>query len=131
MTTNFAGQPSSGIPPAIDPRHHQPALELPQGQTYEGLLRTLTSFTIHADESAVDSASTGGELATYVNEDYERFLRTLSLVPPGPLDLLEIGANPYFMTYLLKKFRREARLSLANSFGGAQEQRLTGPSMSE
>jgi SAM-dependent methyltransferase len=34
--------------------------------------------------------------------------------------MLEIGANPYFTTYLISKFRPEANLRLTNYFGGSQ-----------
>jgi SAM-dependent methyltransferase len=52
----------------------------------------------------------------YLRHDLQRFLRTLDLVPQGRGRLLEIGANPYFTTLLLKYFR-EYDLSLANYFG--------------
>jgi SAM-dependent methyltransferase len=108
--------------PSISPREHQPRLPLPEAATYDGLLASLVSFAIDATEMGAHEGKRG-ELETYAREDYERFLHTLALVPHGALELLEIGANPYFTTYLLKKFRPEARLTLANSFGGLQEQR--------
>ncbi len=59
-----------------------------------------------------------GELASYAEEDCNRFLYTLDLVPSGPGSLLEIGANPYFVSLLLKTFRTDLRSSRVNYFGG-------------
>jgi len=64
-------------------------------------------------------ASPRGELEGYARQDCERFLRTLALVPEQPVNVLEIGANPYFNTVLLKRFRPLAELTLTNYFGGA------------
>lgn len=94
----------------IDPRSTQPELPLPAGIGRDAILAALTSFSID------DAAS--GELDAYAREDCDRFLHTLALVPTGPLKILEVGANPYFLTYLLKRFRPEADLTLLNFFGG-------------
>ena len=56
----------------------------------------------------------------YLEEAFERFLYTLQLVPDETGRLLEIGASPYFMTRLLRKFRRYD-LSLVNYFGVGYE----------
>jgi len=58
------------------------------------------------------------ELQGYIADSFDRFLLTLSGVPPGGEGerLLELGANPYFLTLLLKRFRRY-ELELANFFG--------------
>jgi SAM-dependent methyltransferase len=57
----------------------------------------------------------------YLNDAFQRLMTTLSLVPRFPEDrsprLLELGANPYFMTLLLKQFRPKYDLHLANYFG--------------
>ncbi|WP_165190487.1 class I SAM-dependent methyltransferase [Caulobacter soli] len=94
---------------SIDPRHFQPALPLPGGYSRDQILRSLLSFSI--------DGGAGGELEGYAREDCDRFLHTLSLVPEGPLRILEIGANPYFLTYLLKLFRPSAEVTLVNYFG--------------
>jgi len=55
----------------------------------------------------------------YVNEALQRFLITVSMIPPAHgLDqkLLELGANPYFLTVLLLDQTRY-RIELANYFG--------------
>jgi len=56
----------------------------------------------------------------YLNDAFQRLYTTLSLIPRAKdtsPTLLELGANPYFLTILLKRFRPEQRLSLANYFG--------------
>ncbi len=55
------------------------------------------------------------ELWGYIQEAFLRFVNTICLVPQGSGTLLELGANPYFLTLLLKKFRRYD-LELANFF---------------
>ena len=55
------------------------------------------------------------ELAGYLAGDLHRFLYTLHLVPEGEGKLLELGANPYFISRLLKWYRRY-ELTLANFF---------------
>jgi SAM-dependent methyltransferase len=52
----------------------------------------------------------------YLHGDFRRFVYTLGLVPEGGGRLLEIGANPYFTTLLLRRFRGY-ELTLANYFG--------------
>ena len=56
---------------------------------------------------------------SYISLALRRFLITVSMVPPAPRPgsrLLELGANPYFITLLLKKFTNY-ELVLANYFG--------------
>lgn len=101
--------------PEIDPRAHQPELVVPDGRSREDILDVLTSFSI--------DGSAAGELENYAREDCDRFLYTLSLIPNGPIRILEVGANPYFLTYLIKTYRPEAGLTLLNYFGGPTELR--------
>lgn len=91
----------------IDLAHHP--LVLPPGETEESLRRYLASYWME-DGSGKD------ELPFYLEEAFGRFLYTLELVPDGTGRLLEIGASPYFMTRLLRRFRRYD-LSLVNYFG--------------
>ncbi len=56
------------------------------------------------------------ELINYLQEDFFRFCYTLHLVPQEEGKLLELGANPYFTTRLLKCLRNY-ELTLANYFG--------------
>lgn len=47
------------------------------------------------------------ELRTYLEEAFYRFVKTLQLVPINSKGkILEIGSNPYFLSILLKKFRK-------------------------
>lgn len=73
-----------------------------------------------------------GELRAYLEDCFRRLLVTLSLVPGGEGRVLELGANPYFFTMLLKRFRRY-ELELTNFFGGRGEnvQRLRNESTGE
>jgi SAM-dependent methyltransferase len=55
----------------------------------------------------------------YLTLSLRRILITLEAIPPAPEAggrLLELGANPYFLTLLLKRFSRY-ELTLANYFG--------------
>ncbi|MBN8481202.1 MAG: class I SAM-dependent methyltransferase [Xanthomonadales bacterium] len=107
----------------IDPRQFQPALPLPDGYTREKILEILTSVSI--DHSA------RGDLYGYAFADCERFLHTLSLIPEGAGGkLIEIGANPYFTTLLVRRFRPGLSLSLVNYFGAGVtfgQQQVTFP----
>lgn len=95
----------------IDPRQFQPELPLPLGYSRERLLDALEPTSI--------DGSAKGEMAAYVHADIERFVHTLSLAPEKIRGkALEIGANPYFMTLLFRKFRPEIEFSLVNYFGG-------------
>jgi len=60
-------------------------------------------------------AAPRAEMQGYVDADYRRFLHTVGLVPNGTGKLLEIGANPYYTTLLLKLFTGY-ELSLTNYF---------------
>ncbi|GEM_PF-1343266 len=47
------------------------------------------------------------ELRTYLEEAFYRFVKTLQLIPISSQGkILEIGSNPYFLSILLKKFRK-------------------------
>lgn len=55
----------------------------------------------------------------YLHEALNRFLRTVQMLPPASRPgarLLELGANPYFTTLLLKRFHKY-ELTLANFLG--------------
>lgn len=58
------------------------------------------------------------ELLGYINEAFYRILYTLKLIPDVSTNgrLLEIGANPYFLTLLIKKFKNYD-ISPTNYFG--------------
>lgn len=98
----------------VDPRNFQPPLPVPQGYQAADILDRLVSISI--------DGSAAGELKAYANGDFERFLRTLALVPEDARGrLLEVGANPYFTTLLLRWFRPRLELELLNYFGPAAD----------
>jgi SAM-dependent methyltransferase len=84
---------------------------LPKGHTEHALLEYLQGFEPAGSDERVRT-----ELASYLRSDFRRFLHTLALVPDGEGRLLEVGADPYFTTLLLRRFRRYD-LSLTNGFG--------------
>lgn len=73
-------------------------LPLPHGEDENSLRTFLEGLSLDGAPQA--------ELANYLNEDFRRFVYTLGMVPEQNGQLLEIGANPYFTTMLLKRFRR-------------------------
>lgn len=108
-STQRAGQESSGTSlHGLHSFNNSPPLPLPDGWTEEGLREMLS--TVQVEDGPPE------ELRNYVNGDFKRFVYTLGLVPEraGQV-ILELGANPYFTTTLLSKFRT-ARLHLANFF---------------
>jgi glycosyltransferase involved in cell wall biosynthesis/SAM-dependent methyltransferase len=93
--------------------NHLP-LPLPQGWTEERLREMLCS--VQVEDAPLE------ELKIYVTSDFKRFVYTLGLVPErSGQTILELGANPYFTTVLLSKFR-DARLHLANFFDQAEDE---------
>ncbi|HKR61647.1 MAG TPA: glycosyltransferase [Pyrinomonadaceae bacterium] len=108
------------VPKSID-LSYSPALELPAGWTEEALRELVTSIQVEDGPEE--------ELRNYASDDFKRFIYTLGLVPEErDLKILELGANPYFTTTLLRKFR-QADLHLANFFSESQapesEQKVT------
>jgi glycosyltransferase involved in cell wall biosynthesis/SAM-dependent methyltransferase len=91
-----------------------PPLPVPSGWTEDELRSMLSS--VQLEDAPVE------EMKGYVGADFKRFLYTLDLVPEkSGMKLLELGANPYFTTVLLSKFR-DAELELANYFDGKEPQ---------
>ena len=85
-----------------------PPLPLPAGWSEDDLRRLISS--VQVEDASIE------ELKPYVEADFKRFVYTLSLVPEQTGQrILELGANPYFTTTLLRKFR-SADLHLANFF---------------
>jgi SAM-dependent methyltransferase len=70
--------------------------------------------TIRVDGGSPD------ELAGYVDEAFGRFLHTWGLVRDERGRALELGANPYFLTWLLRR-HTALDVELANFFGGRGE----------
>jgi glycosyltransferase involved in cell wall biosynthesis/SAM-dependent methyltransferase len=116
-----ASQLHGALTPADDPEEEEdsketsqtslsnsPPLPLPPNWSEEELFDFVSS--VQVEDAPLE------ELKTYVTADFKRFVYTLGLVPDrSGQKLLELGANPYFTTALLSKFR-EGELHLANFF---------------
>jgi SAM-dependent methyltransferase len=90
-------------------------LTLQSGNLDEAALMGFRDYLAHS----IVSPEAERELLGYIGEALGRFLYTMCLVPDKPGKLLELGANPYFFTLLLKKFRAY-ELYLANFFSEQQ-----------
>jgi SAM-dependent methyltransferase len=86
----------------------RPDLPLPGGMNEDTMFAFLNSIRV---ENGPEE-----ELAGYCRADWKRFLYTWGLVRDLSGTCLELGANPYFTTGLLREFTR-LELSLANYFG--------------
>jgi len=85
-----------------------PPLPLPAGHTVE----TITAFFASMELEGAPSE----EMRNYWVQDWPRFVYTLGLAHGQTGECLELGANPYYTTLLLKHFT-SLKLSLANYFG--------------
>ena len=93
----------------------RPEMTPPGEQTRDELFAEIAQYHIKEDGPSQ-------EMVFYLQEAFDRFMYTMMLIPRGKGKLLEIGANPYFMTLLLRRFT-EYELTLINYFGegwGAQ-----------
>lgn len=101
-------------PGSLFPLH--PQLPLPEGVSEEELFNFLSSVLV-ADAPPQ-------EMANYCQQDFRRFVYTYGLVRDLSGQCLELGANPYFTTLLLKEFT-QLKLSLANYFGSHLDKVVT------
>ena len=93
-------------------------LQLPSNETIDSILSYLKKFSI--EDSNKESRS---EIMQYLQQDFKRFLYTLQIIKNVNKKngfLLEIGANPYFTSLLLKKYTNH-ELHFINYFEGASE----------
>jgi SAM-dependent methyltransferase len=88
----------------------QPAVELPENLDEPALRKFL--------ESVLVTDGPPEELRSYCRGDFWRFVRTYDLVRSQQGRCLELGANPYFTTMLLREFT-DLELVLANYFGAS------------
>jgi SAM-dependent methyltransferase len=96
----------NGTPNKLFPLN--PELPLPEGVS-EAELRDYLKSVLVADAPPQ-------EMANYCEQDFRRFVYTYGLVRDVSGKCLELGANPYFATLLLKRFT-QLELVLANYFG--------------
>lgn len=90
-----------------------PPLTLPAGTSRGQVLRSLVSLKMDRPNPA--------ELRAYAEADCDRFIYTLGMAPEHGGSMLEIGANPYFTTILLKQFR-DFDITLTNFFSGPKSE---------
>jgi len=86
------------------------ARPLPDGWTEDELRSVMGTISLDGGPP--------GELNAYLDDAYWRFLQTWGLVRDAKGRALELGANPYFITWLLREFT-SLDVSLANYFGDA------------
>ncbi|QXQ06475.1 class I SAM-dependent methyltransferase [Sphingosinicellaceae bacterium] len=101
-----AGAPSASASSA-------PPMTYPAGFSRAQLLRSLISLKMDRPAPA--------ELRAYAEADCDRFIYTLGMVPEHGGSVLEIGANPYFTTILLKQFR-SFDITITNFFAGLKSE---------
>lgn len=105
-----------------------PPLPFPARQNEEGIKALFSSCELEGAPKE--------ELDNYWRQDWRRFVYTYGLTSPLQGTCLELGANPYFTTVLLRLFT-PLRLTLANYFGphfaatSAQFLTITNPVTSE
>jgi SAM-dependent methyltransferase len=98
----------------VEPERAQPQLPtalprpVPEGWTEEELRDVMGTLRIDGGDT--------GELAAYLADAFWRFLHTWGLARHERGPALELGANPYFITWLLMEFT-DLDLELANYFG--------------
>ncbi|MBD1905969.1 class I SAM-dependent methyltransferase [Funiculus sociatus GB2-A5] len=93
-------------PEALFPLH--PNLPLPKDISESQVFNFLKSVLV--------TDANPQEMANYCEQDFRRFVYTYGLVINLSGKCLELGANPYFTTMLLKEFT-QLELYLANYFG--------------
>lgn len=94
----------------------RPPLPLPEDLSEEQLFNFVTAVRV--------SDAPEAEMKAYGTHDFRRFVYTLGLTHGLTGDCLELGANPYFTTMLLKQFQ-SFNLTLANYFGAAESGRAS------
>jgi len=86
----------------------------------EALLEQLLALELLGPDGAPRDAAAQAELAQYARDHVHRFRRSLERLPPagGDLDVLELGAPPWFLSLLMRRHKRW-RVDVT-SFGGDQ-----------
>ncbi|MBD3304909.1 methyltransferase domain-containing protein [candidate division KSB3 bacterium] len=103
----------------------------PQSDLQDNDVRSIRAY-LGGFDLFTDNPQEGAE---YLDSAFRRCMITLEMIPPAASSastLLELGANPYFLTLLLQRFRRY-QLTLSNFFGdghipaGKGVQKLSNP----
>lgn len=90
-----------------------PPVPVPDGWSLAQVEAVLKSWSVDGEPA--------GHLAAYVDDSLWRFLHTWGMVRADSGRCLELGANPYFTTYLLNN-HTDLHLTLANFYGGADQE---------
>jgi SAM-dependent methyltransferase len=101
---------NSNVVPTFVPQTFK-SFVLPAGMTEQELRDVFLSFSL--DNGPV------GQLDPYVHDALYRFIHSWQLVKDEKGNCLELGANPYFITWLLQE-HTDLNLTLANYFGGEE-----------
>ena len=84
------------LPPEFAQQGSRRPVPLPDGWTHERVFALLQTVSIDLAPPA--------EIEGYLRQDFDRFLHTWNLVKDESGTVLEIGANPYFTSGLLREF---------------------------
>jgi SAM-dependent methyltransferase len=98
-----AHKPQSPVEPWVSP-----PIPLPETSTLDQLQQVFRSWSVNGEPV--------GHLDHYVADSFWRFLQTWGVVRHDQGKCLELGANPYFTTYLLDHYT-ELDLTLCNYYG--------------
>ena len=104
--------PRSGGDDSSEPVWRSPEVPLPEGLSFAQVDAAMKTWSIDGEPA--------GHMTDYVNDSICRFLHTWSLARAEKGRCLELGANPYFTTYLLDE-HSPLELTLANYFGSSGE----------
>jgi SAM-dependent methyltransferase len=97
-----------GQPSRSDTGWQSPPVPVPEGTSVSELEQSLRTWSVNAEPP--------GHLVAYVDDSIWRFLHTWGVVRYDTGTCLELGANPYFTTYLLDQHTK-LELTLANFYG--------------
>jgi SAM-dependent methyltransferase len=93
-----------------------PELPLPAGLSFADVEKAFRSWSVNGEPV--------GHMDNYVADSQMRFLYTWGLVRGDKGRALELGANPYFTTWLLDQYT-DLELTLANYYGESGEAKET------
>jgi SAM-dependent methyltransferase len=93
-----------------------PPLPLPDGLNEQELFEFVTSIRV---QDAPEQ-----EMRTYATHDFRRFVYTWGMIRGLSGKCLELGANPYFTTMLIRKFTN-IEVIMANYFGHSANEECT------
>jgi SAM-dependent methyltransferase len=99
-------------PPETAPLWESPPVPVPDGSTLAEIEKSFWSWSVNGEPP--------GHLDGYVDNSIWRFMHTWGIVRDETGTCLELGANPYFTTYLVDQ-HTDLDLTLANYFGPGEQ----------